>query len=104
MNQDTDETVEPEGAEDLPGGSAPGGAQTRPEAQEQGGAGSPGEGQSDDVAPDSDPMVGEPSEGEKGGARAERDAAQGVPDTPATQAEGGTGDADPSETGAGSGG
>jgi hypothetical protein len=36
-------------------------------------------------------MVDEPSEGEKGGARAERDAAQGVPDTPATQAKDGSG-------------
>ena len=94
MTARDEDTVEPEGAEDLPGGSAPGGAQTRPEAQEQGGAGSPGEGQADDVAPDSDPMVNEPSEGEKGGARAERDAALGVPDTPATQAEGGTGEPD----------
>ena len=93
MNNEHEEgTVEPEGAEDLPGGSAPAGAQTRPEAQVQGGAGSPGEGQSDDVAPDSDPMVNEPSEGEKGGARAERDASRGVPDTPATRAEGGSGD------------
>jgi hypothetical protein len=90
MDQEDNQTVEPEGADDLPGGSAPGGAQTRPEAQEQGG-GSPGEGQSDGVAPDSDPMVDEPSEGEKGGARAERDAAQGVPDTPATQAKDGSG-------------
>ncbi len=94
MNTNDNETVEPEGAEDLPGGSAPGGAQTRPEAQEQGGAGAPSEAQSGDLAPDSDPMVDEPSEGEKGGARAQRDASQGVPDTPATQAEGGTGEAD----------
>jgi hypothetical protein len=93
MSQEDNETVEPEGADDLPGGSAPGGAQTRPEAQEQGGAGSLGEAQSDDVAPASDPMVDEPSEGEKGGARAERDAAQGTPDTPATQARDGSGDA-----------
>jgi len=93
MSQEDNQTVEPEGADDLPGGSAPGGAQTRPEAQEQGGAGSPGEGQSDDIAPDSDPMVDEPSEGEKGGARAERDAERGVPDTPATQAGDGSGDA-----------
>ena len=91
MDQEDNQTVEPEGADDLPGGSAPGGAQTRPEAQEQGGGGSSGEGQSDGVAPDSDPMVDEPSEGEKGGARAERDAAQGVPDTPATQAKDGSG-------------
>jgi hypothetical protein len=48
----------------------------------------------DGVRPESDPMVNEPSEGQKGGARAERDAAKGVPDTPATQAEGGTGDTD----------
>src|SRR5687767_5508851 len=94
MSQEDNQTVEPEGAEDLPGGSAPGGAQTRPEAQEQGGAGSPGEAQTDDVAPDSDPMVDEPSEGDKGGARAERDAAQGVPETPATQAKDGSGNAD----------
>ena len=67
MSQEDNETVEPEGAEDLPGGSAPGGAQTRPEAQEQGGGASPGEAQSDGVAPDSDPMVDEPSEGESGG-------------------------------------
>lgn len=95
MSQEDNQTVEPEGADDLPGGSAPGGAQTRPEAQEQAGAGSPGEAQSDDVVPDSDPMVDEPSEGEKGGARAERDAAQGVPETPATQAKDGSEDADP---------
>ena len=95
MSQEDNQTVEPEGAEDLPGGSAPGGAQTRHEAQEQGGAGSPEEAQSDDVAPDSDPMVDEPSDGEKGGARAERDAAQGVPETPATQANHGSGDTDP---------
>ena len=88
MNQEDNQTVEPEGAEDLPGGSTPGGAQTRPEAQAQGDA-APASG-----APEGDPMVDEPSQGEKGGARAERDAAQGVPDTPATQAEGGTGDAD----------
>src|SRR5687768_12653333 len=94
MSQEDNETVEPEGAEPLPGGSAPAGAQTRPEAQEQGGAGSPGEGQSDGIAPDSDPMVDEPSEGEKGGARAERDATQGVPDTPATQAKDGSGEVD----------
>ena len=94
MSQEDNQTVEPEGAEDLPGGSAPGGAQTRPEAQEQGGAGSAGEAQSDAVAPDSDPMVNEPSEGAKGGAREERDAAQGVPDTPATQAGDGSGDTD----------
>ena len=94
MSDNEENTVEPEGAEDLPGGSAPAGAQTRPEAQEQVGGGAPGEGQSDGVAPDSDPMVNEPSEGEKGGARAARDAARGVPDTPATQAEGGTGDTD----------
>ena len=93
MSQEDNETVEPEGAEDLPGGSAPGGAQTRPEAQEQGDAGDSGEAQSDEVVPDSDPMVNEPSEGEKGGARAERDAAQGVPETPATQARDGSGDA-----------
>ena len=68
MSQEDNETVKPEGAEDLPGGSAPGGAQTRPEAQEQGGAASPGEAQSDDVAPDSDPMVNEFSEGEAGDA------------------------------------
>lgn len=92
MSQEDNQTVEPEGAEDLPGGSAPGGAQTRPEAQEQGDAGSPGDAQSGDVAPDSDPMVDEPSEGEKGGARAERDAAQDVPETPATQAKDGSGD------------
>ena len=103
MNQDPDQTVEPEGAEDLPGGSAPGGAQTRPEAQEQGGGAPPGAAQSDDVAPDGDPMVDEPSAGAKGGARAERDAELGVPDTPATRAEGGIGDVDPDETGAGSG-
>ena len=66
MNPNDNETVEPEGAEDLPGGSAPGGAQTRPEAQEGGGGASPGEAQSDGVAPDSDPMVNEPSEGESG--------------------------------------
>jgi hypothetical protein len=59
--EEHEETVEPEGAEDLPGGSAPGGAQTRPEAQEGGGGVKPGEAQSDDVAPDSDPMVEEPS-------------------------------------------
>ena len=63
MYEHDDETVEPEGAEDLPGGSAPAGAQTRPEAQEQGGAASPGEAQSDGVAPDSDPMVDESPEG-----------------------------------------
>ena len=68
MSQEDNETVEPEGAEDLPGGSAPGGAHTRLEAQEQGGAATPGEAQSDDVAPDSDPMVDEPSEGEPGDA------------------------------------
>ena len=93
MNPEDKQTVEPEGAEDLPGGSAPAGAQTRPEAQVQGGAGSPGEAQSDGVAPDSDPMVDEPSEGAKGGAREERDAARDVPDTPATQAKDGSGDA-----------
>lgn len=89
MSQKDNDTVEPEGAENLPGGSAPGGAQTRPEAQEQGDSAPASD------APEGDPMIGEPSEGEKGGARAERDAAQGVPDTPATQAEGGTGDDDP---------
>jgi hypothetical protein len=68
MDTNDNETVEPEGAEDLPGGSAPGGAQTRPEAQDHAGAASPGEAQSDDVAPDSDPMVNEPSEGEDGDA------------------------------------
>ncbi len=104
MQNERDETVEPEGAEALPGGSAPAGAQTRPEAQEQGGAGAPGEAQADGVAPSSDPMVDEPSEGAKGGARAERDAAAEVPDTPATRAEGGVADHDASETGAGSGG
>jgi len=46
----------------------------------------------DMLVADGDPMVDEPSEGEKGGAREERDAKRGVPDTPATQAEGGTGD------------
>ena len=101
---DRDDAVEPEGAEDLPGGSAPGGAQTDPAAQERFGAATPGEAQADDaVVGDDDPMIEEPSEGQKGGARAERDAERGVPDTPATQAEGGTGDADPDETGAGSG-
>lgn len=104
MTDERDETVEPEGSEALPGGSAPAGAQTRPEAQEQGGTAAPGEAQSDDAAPGGDPMIDEPSEGAKGGARAERDAKPGVPDTPATQAEGGIADSDASETGAGTGG
>jgi len=36
-----------------------------------------------------DPMIDEPSEGAKGGARTERDEKNDVPDSPATQAEGG---------------
>ena len=83
----------PEGAEDLPGGSAPGGAQTDPAAQEGGGGASLGEAQADEgVAPDDDPMVDEPSEGAKGGAREEREQELDVPDTPATRAEGGSAD------------
>lgn len=108
-SSDTDdkETVEPQGAEDLPGGSAPGGAQTRPEAQ-AGSEASLGEVSADDLGADvadtDDPMIDEPSEGQKGGARAARDAERGVPDTPATQATRGTGEVDPDETGAGTGG
>ena len=60
MSQEDNQTAQPEGADGLPGGSAPGGAQTRPEAQ--------------------------------GGARAERDEAGKVPETPATQARDGSRD------------
>ena len=85
------EPVEPEGADDIPGGSAPGGAQTRPEAQEGFGAADPGEAEADAdaAAGEDDPMIDEPSEGSKGGARTERDHEHDVPDTPATRGEGG---------------
>ncbi len=59
-----DEPVEPEGAEDIPGGSAPGGAQTRPEAQE--GTGTPDEIAPEGPPPADDPMLTEPPEGTDG--------------------------------------
>ena len=95
MSDQDEKGVVPEGAEDLPGGSAPGGAQTDPAAQEGGGAADLGEAQADEgIAPDSDPMVNEPSEGAKGGAREERDAKREVPDTPATRSEAGATDSE----------
>jgi len=57
-----------------------------------------------DITDTDDPMIDEPSEGQKGGARAARDAERDVPDTPATRATEGTGEVDPDETGAGTGG
>ena len=96
MSDQEEKAAVPEGAEDLPGGSAPGGAQTDPAAQEGGGgAADLGEAQSDEgIAPESDPMVSEPSEGTKGGAREERDAKLQVPDAPAARAEGGATDSE----------
>jgi hypothetical protein len=58
MSDQEEKGVVPEGAEDLPGGSAPGGAQTDPAAQEGFGSADLGEAQSDEgIAPDDDPMV-----------------------------------------------
>lgn len=76
MSEEKSEAVKAEGAEDLPGGSAPGGADAKA-----------GEGVV--IKGDGDPMIDEPSEGAKGGARTERDEKHDVPDSPATQAEGG---------------
>jgi hypothetical protein len=60
MSDQEEKGVVPEGAEDIPGGSAPGGAQTDPAAQEGFGSADLGEAQSEDhVAPDDDPMVNE---------------------------------------------
>jgi hypothetical protein len=50
-----EEGLEPEGSDDLPGGSAPGGAQPRPETQEGFGEATPGEAQSED--PPADPEM-----------------------------------------------
>jgi len=100
-DQNREEGLVPEGADDLPGGSAPGGAQPAPAEQEGFGEATVGEAEAEEVeageTPEErdpprdsdDPMIDEPSEGEKGGARAERDQLRGVPDTPATEAEGG---------------
>jgi len=54
-----EEGLEPEGSDDLPGGSAPGGAQTRPEAQEGGGGASPGEAQAENPPEDPEMIDGE---------------------------------------------
>jgi hypothetical protein len=50
-----EEGLQPAGSDDLPGGSAPGGAQTRPEAQEGFGEATPGEAQSEN--PPEDPEM-----------------------------------------------
>jgi hypothetical protein len=93
--EDRTEGAVPEGADDIAGGSAPGGAQPEPAEQEGFGEADLGEAQADEgVAPDDDPMVNEPSEGAKGGAREERDAKRRVPDTPATRARGGATDSE----------
>ena len=60
MSDQDEKGAVPEGAEDLPGGSAPGGAQPDPAEQEGFGQADLGEAQSDEgVAPDDDPMVEE---------------------------------------------
>jgi hypothetical protein len=48
MSDQEEKGVVPEGAEDIPGGSAPGGAQTDPAAQEGFGSADLGEAQSED--------------------------------------------------------
>jgi hypothetical protein len=95
MSDHDEKGAVPEGAGDLPGGSAPGGAQPEPATQEGFGAADLGEAQADEgLAPEDDPMVNEPSEGAKGGAREERDAKRQVPDTPATRSEAGATDSE----------